>query len=76
LLAKGIMLCDLSLLFRIRVQIFESELVVDAVKLLPDLMHTLVIALLVVLGVDQEAMTSINVLADCFQVDLQAALSS
>ena len=76
MLAKGIMLCDLSLLFRIRVQIFESELVVDAVKLLPDLMHTFVVALLVVLGVDQEAMTSINVLADCFQVDLQAALSS
>ena len=70
------MLCDLSLLFRIRVQIFESELVVDAVKLLPDLMHTFVVALLVVLGVDQEAMTSINVLADCFQIDLQAALSS
>ena len=70
------MLCDLSLLFRIRVQIFESELVVDAVKLLPDLMHTLVVALLVVLGVDQKAMTSINVLADCFQVDLQTALSS
>ena len=70
------MLCDLSLLFRIRVQIFESELVVDAVKLLPDLMHTLVVALLVVLGVDQEAMTSVNVLADCFQVDLLTALSS
>ena len=31
-------------------KVFESELVVDAVKLLQDLMHALVVALLVILG--------------------------